>query len=106
MNQANHTDFYPFSRILKPIVLSNREFSPITGFICSTHALYIPYPHSHSSPFSRPLPSLPHHPVSDLGGTVRLWDLRSGRRVLDMQRHIKQVNAIDFHANGCAVEIT
>ena len=43
----------------------------------------------------------PSRRSSDLGGTVRLWDLRSGRRVLDMQRHIKQVNAIDFHPNGC-----
>ena len=60
-----------------------------------THHLIRPHPRVH-------FPPSPIIPASDLGGTVRLWDLRSGRRVLDMQRHIKQVNAIDFHPNGYA----
>jgi hypothetical protein len=84
--------------------LAESSLHPLDSFVSHmpsaflTHFLTRPYHRVHC-------PSSPH-PISDLGGTVRLWDLRSGRRVLDMQRHIKQVNAIDFHPNGCAAEIT
>lgn len=38
--------------------------------------------------------------TSDLGGVVRVWDLRSGKTVMPLAAHGKQVLAVDFHPRG------
>lgn len=38
--------------------------------------------------------------TSSLDASARLWDLRTGRNVLTLQGHVKQVLGIDFSPNG------
>eukprot|EP00439_Symbiodinium_sp_Y106_P038247 s4731_g4.t1 len=55
---------------------------------------------------SRPVYGCSVHPdgslvaTSDLGGVVRVWDLRSGKTVMPLAAHGKQVLAVDFHPRG------
>lgn len=38
--------------------------------------------------------------TGDLGGTGRLWDLRSGKSIMLLSGHAKQLLALDFSPNG------
>lgn len=41
--------------------------------------------------------------TGDLGGNVRLWDLRTGKSVLALKGHTKQVLCSSFHPGGYCV---
>lgn len=56
-----------------------------------------------------PVYGLAHHPdgsliiTSDLAGVVRAWDLRTGRTVMALTGHVKQVLSLDFHPYNCHI---
>ena len=55
---------------------------------------------------SRGVYGLAFHPdgslvaTGDLGGIGQLWDLRSGKCIMPLVGHVKQILSIDFSPNG------